>query len=300
MPPLADLANRSRPPRGRGVKTFLLSAVGVIAGIIALSLFLGSFGQVKPGYVGLKINQYGSGAGISSKVLGVGTYFTPPGTTIQEFPVFTQNYTYTASSAEGNAGNEEFVFQDKSGLTMSTDIGLSYSVNPDKAPLLYSKFRADASGLLSGQIRNIIRNALTDRASQMNVEDIYGPRKAELLAAVQRDAQTYFAPYGLNIERLSYAGEVRVPDSVREQIIARVSNENAALAAQAAVATATANANAKIEAAKGEAEANRLLAASIAASPQIVQLKAIEKWNGVLPAYNGGGALPFIGDLRSK
>jgi regulator of protease activity HflC (stomatin/prohibitin superfamily) len=300
MSALTDEANRRKAGRAFNPRIFLFIAVSVIAALVLLSLFLGSFGQVKPGYVGLKINQYGSGAGISSKVLGVGTYFTPPGTTIQEFPVFTQNYTYSASRTEGSQENEEFVFQDKSGLTMSTDIGLSYSVNPDKAPLLYSKFRADASQLLSGQIRNIIRNALTDRASQMNVEDIYGPQKAALLAAVQKDAQAYFAPYGLNIERLSYAGEIRVPDSVREQIIARVSNENAALAAQAAVATATANANAKIEAAKGEAEANRLLAASIAASPQIVQLKAIEKWNGVLPQYNGGGALPFIGDLRSK
>jgi hypothetical protein len=29
---------------------------------------------------------------------------------------------------------------------------------------------------------------------------------------------------------------------------------------------------------------------------KIVQLRAIEKWNGVLPTYTGGqGAMPFIG-----
>jgi len=300
MTSLADEPRRVRPLRKSNLRRILYFVIPGLLLLVLAPFVLGSFGQVKPGYVGLKINQYGSGAGLSPQVLGVGTYFTPPGTTIQEFPIFTQNYTYSASATEGSATNEEFVFQDKSGLTMSTDIGLSYSVNPDKAPLLYSKFRADATALLSGQIRNIIRNALTDRASQMTVEEIYGPQKAMLLANVQKDAQAYFAPYGLNIERLSYAGEIRVPDSVRAQIVARVSNENAALAAQAAVATATANANAKIEAAKGESEANRLLAASIAASPQIVQLKAIEKWNGVLPQYNGGGPLPFIGDLRSK
>jgi regulator of protease activity HflC (stomatin/prohibitin superfamily) len=300
MSSLSDASRRPPARRGPNPRHLLMFGLPALAVAILLFFFLGAFGQVKPGYVGLMINQYGSGAGVSSRVLGVGTYFTPPGTTIQEFPVFTQNYTYSASRSEGSAENEEFVFQDKSGLTMSTDLGVSYSVNPDKAPILYSKFRADASGLLSGQIRNIIRNALTDRASQMNVEDIYGPQKAALLAAVQRDVQNYFAPFGLNIERLNYAGEIRVPDSVRQQIVARVSNENAALAAQAAVATATADANARIEAAKGEAEANRLLAASIAASPQLVQLKAIEKWNGVLPTYAGGGALPFIGDLRAK
>lgn len=262
----------------------------------ACAVALVACGQVKPGYVGLKVNQFGSGAGMSREVLGVGTYFTPMGTHIVEFPVFTQNYTYTESAGEGSVGNEEFSFQDKSGIQVAADVGLSYSVAPDLAPELYSKFRTDASGLLGGQIRNKIRNALNVRGSQMVVEDIYGPRKAELLADVQQDVASYFKPFGLNIESLSWAGPVRVPPSVATQIVQRVANENAALAAQANVATATANANAQVERAKGESEANRLLAASIAASPQIVQMKAIEKWNGELPTYASAGPLPFIGN----
>ena len=266
----------------------------IIVSVCSLALI--ACGQVKPGYVGLKINQYGSGAGMSKDVLGVGTYWTPPGTHIIEFPVFTQNYTYSASGKEGSGDNEEFQFQDKSGVVMTADVGLSYSIQPNEAPGLYTKFRTDASGLLGGQIRNKIRNALNLRASQMTVEDIYGPQKGALLSAVQSDVAGYFAPFGLNIESLSWASAIRVPDSIRDQIIQRVSNENAALAAQANVATATANADAKIEAAKGESEANKLLAASIAASPQIVQLKAIEKWDGHLPTYASAGPLPFIGN----
>ncbi|HZZ86705.1 MAG TPA: SPFH domain-containing protein, partial [Caulobacteraceae bacterium] len=98
------------------------------------------------------------------------------------------------------------------------------------------------------------------------------------------------------IEKLFYAGTIRMPEQVRAQINQRIANEQAALAAQANVATATANAQAKIEAAKGDSEANRLIAESIHANPEIVQLRAIEKWNGVLPVYTGGaGAMPFIG-----
>ncbi|KAF0124666.1 MAG: hypothetical protein FD189_2514 [Elusimicrobia bacterium] len=51
--------------------------------------------------------------------------------------------------------------------------------------------------------------------------------------------------------------------------------------------------------AKGEAESLRLQREQV--SPQMIelrkveaQLKAIEKWNGVLPHYTGGGAVPFI------
>jgi regulator of protease activity HflC (stomatin/prohibitin superfamily) len=260
------------------------------------ALTLAACGQVQPGHVGIKVNQYGSGAGVSNESIGVGTYWTPPGTTIIEYPVFTQTYTYTASSQEGSSDNEEFTFNDKNGLNIAADIGVSYSVNPDLAPKLYSKFRTDANGLVNTQIRNAIRNALNDRASSLGVEEIYGPQKQALLDQVQSDVARYFAPYGLNIEKLFWAGTLRLPQTVHDQINQRIANEQAALAAQANVATATANANAAIEAAKGQAQANQLIAESIRTNPEIIQLKAIEKWNGVLPTYTSNGPLPFIGN----
>ena len=91
------------------------------------ALALAACGQVQPGHVGIKVNQYGSGAGVSNESIGVGTYWTPPGTTIIEYPVFTQTYTYTASANEGSADNEEFTFNDKNGLNIAADIGVSYS-----------------------------------------------------------------------------------------------------------------------------------------------------------------------------
>ncbi|HEY2707991.1 MAG TPA: SPFH domain-containing protein [Caulobacteraceae bacterium] len=264
--------------------------------IVLMALALAACGQVRPGHVGIKVNQYGSGAGVEPVALGVGTYFTPFGTQIIEYPVFTQTYTYSKSATEGGNDNEEFTFQDKNGLNIESDIAVSYSVNAALAPKLYSKFRTDAAGLVSGQIRNAIRDSLNNRASALGVEEIYGPKKQLLLQTVQADVAAYFQPYGLNIEKLFYAGTIRMPDAVRDQINQRIANEQAALAAQANVATATANAQAKIEAAKGDSEANKLIADSIHANPEIVQLRAIEKWNGVLPVYSGGGGpLPFIG-----
>ena len=264
--------------------------------VCAFALLLAACGQVKPGHVGIKINQFGSGAGVSTEPLQVGTYFTPIGTNIIEYPVFTQTYTYTASTQEGAANNEEFTFNDKNGLNISADIGVSYSVNPELAPKLYSKFRTDAAGLVTNQIRNTIRNALNDRASVLGVEEIYGPKKEALLNQVQADVAAYFAPYGLIVEKLFWAGTLRLPQAVHDQINLRISNEQAALAAQANVATATANALAKIEAAKGDATANQLIAESLRTNPEIIQLRAIEKWNGVLPTYTSTGPLPCIGN----
>ena len=72
----------------------------LVLGVCALTL--AACGQVQPGHVGIKVNQFGSNAGVSNDVLGVGTHFTPPGTSIYEYPVFTRTYTYTKSADEQN------------------------------------------------------------------------------------------------------------------------------------------------------------------------------------------------------
>lgn len=266
--------------------------------VSASALALVACGQVKPGHVGIKINQYGSNAGVSNQVLGVGTYFTPMGTSIEEYPVYTNTYTYTHAEDEGHkdAGNEEFNFQDKNGVNIAADIGVSYSVNPVKATVLFQKYRVDANGIIAGPLRNEIRNELIDAASKMDVQDIYGSRKGEMLTAVQQRVSAYFAPYGLNVEKLFWANNIRLPPNIQNQINARVANENAALAAQAQVATVEAQAKQRVAEANGEAQAIQVQAQAIRTNPEIIQLEAVKKWDGHLPTYTGASApLPFIG-----
>jgi len=254
---------------------------------------LAACGQVKPGHVGIKVNNFGSNAGVQAQTLGVGWYFTPFGSHIEEYPVFTNTYTYSASRTEGKADNEEFVFQDKSGLGLSADIAVSYSVDPSRASILFQKYRTDTDGLISGPLRNAIRDSLVTRAAQLNVDEVYGPRKAELLTNVQHDVQAFFAPYGLRVERLFWAGNVRVPDTVLAQINARIANEQEALAAQAKVATVQAQAQQQVAQADGKAKALDLEGEAIRRNPEVLRIRAIEKWDGKLPQVTSGG-VPFI------
>jgi regulator of protease activity HflC (stomatin/prohibitin superfamily) len=263
----------------------------MIIGVCAL--VLAGCGQVKPGHVGIKVNQYGSNAGVSDQSLGVGTYFTPFGTTIYEYPVFTNTYTYTRSGTEGAANNEEFNFQDKNGLGLTADIAVSYSVNSQLAPKLFQKYRTDAAGIIAGPLRNAIRNALVNRAAAMGVEEIYGPRKQELLNSVQTDVANFFSPFGLNVEKLFWAGNVRVPDVVLTQINNKIANEQHALAAQAQVATVQAEAQQRIAQAEGEAKAIQVQGDTLRSNPEVLRLRAIEKWDGHLPQVMSG-ATPFV------
>ena len=65
-------------------------------------------------------------------------------------------------------------------------------------------------------------------------------------------------------------------------------------------------AEARVARADGDAKANRLMAESLRQSPEALEFKrlevqseAIKKWNGAMPQYAGGGALPFI-NLEGK
>ncbi len=49
-----------------------------------------------------------------------------------------------------------------------------------------------------------------------------------------------------------------------------------------------------VEAANGKAKAIQVEASAIANNPLVLQLRALEKWNGILPQYVGSGSIPFI------
>ena len=260
--------------------------------IIAAIVLSSSFARVQPGHVGIRVNNIAGG--VSPNSLPVGWYFAPPGTHIYEYPVFTRTYNWTSSKTEQNEIDESFNFQDKNGLSLKADVAVSYHVDPVRASVLFQRYRTDMDLIIAGPLRNAIRNAIVDRASQLGVEEIYGPHKAELIATAQAATQRFFAPVGLQVEQLYWAGNIVVPQQVLDQINAKIANEQAALAAQANVATATANANARIAKARGDAEAIQVEAQAIRTNPEIVKLRAVERWDGKLPTYTGNGPLPFI------
>jgi regulator of protease activity HflC (stomatin/prohibitin superfamily) len=254
--------------------------------------------RVDPGHVGVKVNRYGSDAGVESKALGVGTYQTMFGVDIYEYPIFTNNYTWgqAEKDAEGKElPNQQMSFQDKNGLIVTGDVGVSYRVDPVKAPILFQKYRTDMTGIVAGPLRNTVRASIVDAASNMTVEEIYGPKKTVLINNALRAARKYFEPFGLHVEQLQWAGPVRIPENILERINARAQNEQAAIAAQANVATIEAQGRAKVAAAKAQAEATTVSAEAeakaiktradaLAQSPKIVQYEWVQKWNGQMPA----------------
>lgn len=269
----------------------------LIAVLLGASL-LGACTRVEPGHVGIKVNNWGASSGVDNQSYGVGYYWTfMTGSQYYEYPIFTNTYAWTAKTDEGHPNNESMNFADKSGLAVNADVSVAYHVDAVKAPILFQKYRMNMDGIISGPLRNAVRNALVEHASSMAVEDIYGAKKADLINAAQADVQKQFAQYGLIVDQLYWASNIHLPPTIQAQINARIANEQEALAAKANVATVTAQAESRIAEARGKAEAAKLEASAISTNPEILQQRAIEKWDGHLPEYlTKDTALPFIGN----
>ena len=50
----------------------------------------------------------------------------------------------------------------------------------------------------------------------------------------------------------------------------------------------------KLISARSEAEAMEIRANALKANSNLIEYEAVQKWDGKLPQYNGGGSIPFI------
>ncbi len=262
----------------------------------ALAASLAACSTVPSGHVGVKVYLLGGEKGVDTEELGVGRYWIGMNEELYLFPTFMQNYTWAAE--------EQLTFQTADGMTASADVGISYSIDPTRVTDIYQKYRRGVEEITDTFLRNMVSDALVKEASNKSIEYVYGAGKADLIAAVQESVTKQVAAIGINVEKIYWIGEIRLPPKVVESINAKNEATQKAQQRQNEVAQAKAEADKKIEEARGQAEsllkvaeaqanANKLLSESL--SPELMQYKALEVWDGKLPTTMiPGQATPFV------
>jgi len=266
--------------------------------IVALNLY-----KVPAGNVGVKVYLLGSNKGVDSEELGPGRYFIGWNEELYLFPTFTQNYVWTVEPDETGNEDESISFQTAEGLTVNADVGISYNIDPTKVNVIFQKYRRGITEITDIYLRNMVRDALVTEASNKSVEFVYGAGKASLMEAVEKRVRDQVEGLGIRIERIYWVGTVRLPDAVLASLNAKIEATQMAARRRNEVEQSKAEADKKIEEARGiaesilieakaQAEANELVAKSI--TPELVQYKSIERWDGILPRFTGNSAIPFI------
>lgn len=273
--------------------------------LAALILATAACSKVPAGNVGIKAYLLGGSKGVDVEELGPGRYWIGMNEELYLFPTFTQNYTWTKACIDGDCTNEELGFQTIEGLAVTADVGISYRIDPNKAALVFQKYRKGVDEITDTYLRNMVRDSLVKNASNMQVESVYGAGKTKLIDQVQRDVMAQVSPLGIVVEKVYWIGELRLPEVVAQSINAKIKATQMAQQRQNEVAQAKAEADKAIESSRGTAESNltiaraeaesiRIKGEALARNPDVLRMTAIEKWDGTLPRMTGSAAIPFV------
>ncbi len=299
----------------------------LIGGLVLFALIwfgiwaLASYKKVPAGNVGVHVYLLGGEKGVDAVTRPVGRTFVGFQQELYLYPTFTQNYTWTRDWIDENEdgkrdaseiADESLSFQDKQGLEITADVGIAYNVDASKATLLFQKYRKSVDEITDTVLRNYVRDALNTETSTMNVEEIYGAGKADLMERATKRVKAQVEPFGIRIEKIYWINSMRLPAGVQAALNAKIEATQKAQQRENEVAQAKAEADKAREEARGIADSTLLKAEADAKAiqirgdalrnnPALVDLTIAEKWNGVLPTqYLGGGDAGKILQIMHK
>ncbi len=279
----------------------LLRLIGIGAAIVALLIFaLTSTTYVNPGHVGIIIHR--TGGGVDQTPYGPGIHLRNPLTTgIQEYPTYMQTLVLTKSISEGSERNDEINVNSVEGQPVSLDVSMSFELDPQKVPLLYTTFRMDVQDIEHTYVKQAIRQALQEIVGNEAIADIIGPKKAEVTLRVQNLISQRLVQYGIIVKQFTI-NELRAPPAVIEAINQKNVMQQQSLTAenelqknkfqaQGDSIKGAGRAKAILAEAEAQAKANILLAQSV--TPTLVQYEMAKRWDGKMPQVTGS-AMPMI------
>ena len=273
---------------------------------ICLSCLVGC-SKVPAGHVGVKVYLLGGEKGVDNEVLGVGRYWIGWNEELFLFPTFQQTKAWTKSSTKDSPEDQSFIFQTREGLSVGADVSISYTIRADKVATLFQRYRKGVDEITDVYLRNLVRDALVLASSTRTVEAIYGEGKSDLIEEVKRIVQQKIQPIGIDIDMISFIGDLRLPENVVESINAKIAATQKAQQRENELREAEAQANKKIAEARGiaestkiqaqaQAEANKEIAKSL--TPELVEYLKAQKWDGKLPQVSSGNG--FLLSVPSK
>lgn len=257
-------------------KTIL--AIGVIlAVIIGLPIFWGSWYTIDQGHVGV-VKTWGKVVDVSSPGLN---FKIPFAQGVDEVDIRTRK-----AHSPAEAGSKDM-------QRISTEVSVNYHIDQTQVKQIYSTVGIDnledkiVDPRIQEEVKAVVAKYSADQLLQLR-ENV----KREIEQNLTRSLKQYnIVLEGVQITNFKFS------DQYNSSIEAKQIAEQSAQKAQNDLTRIKVEAEQKIAQAKAEAEAIRIQAEAIKANggKEYVQKIAIEKWNGELPTYMGGnGPLPFL------
>ena len=251
------------------------NVIRIVVAIIVLVLLLplSPFGTIAAGERGVHLRF----TAVTGKVFGEGLYFRIPLIeSVQMMDVKVQKYEMKSDAAS------------KDLQTVHSVVALNFHIDPDRVGNIYQDV-----GLQFGDriIDPAMQEAIKASTAKFTAEELITKRemvrdeiKSQLKARLK---DRHIIVDEFNIVNFEFS------KNFNDAIEAKVTAEQQALAAKNKLEQIKFEADQKIAEARGKAEAITIESNALKSNPQILELRALEKWNGTLPQVTGG-AIPFI------
>jgi regulator of protease activity HflC (stomatin/prohibitin superfamily) len=273
--------------------------VGVFA-IVILVLAVSSFSVISPGNTGVIFNLW-TGS-LRTVPQGIAWRF-PFVTQVQSYPTALRTYTMVKRSGEGSSEVDDSIdLPTREGQHITQDISVTYNTSEDLAAQVFKAFRgADIAEIEATFVRRTIITVAQNTAGQMSLSEVISAKRNDLQDNIQKNLSVELEKMGFHLDKVNL-GASHLPQSLEKQMQEKMAAQQQAqqaeyelqkqqMLAKAEVAKAEGEAQSILVRAKAQAEANRLLQSTL--SQNLIQSKAIDKWDGTLPQVSGG-ATPFI------
>lgn len=248
--------------------------MGVV--LLLLILAFNSYVIVGAGERGVVFNKFG---GVEDRVLDEGLRFKIP--FVQD--VITLDVKTQISQTPASASSKDL-------QVVSSTIALNYHLDPDQANRVYQEVGTSYKQRI---IDPAVQEAVKAVTARFTAEELITAR-SEVSVQIKDVLTERLMRRNVIVDEFSIV-DFAFSELFNSAIEAKQAAEQSALKAQRDLERIKIEAEQKLTASRAEAEAQRLQRETI--SEEILQLRAIEKWDGKLPTVTSG-AVPLI-DLNS-
>src|SRR3989339_251350 len=255
--------------------------LAVIAGAILVGLLLlRPWVQIGAGERGIVLN-FGA---VQKVVLGEGLHFRIP--IVQQVVLRDVKVQKSLTVSAASSSNLQEV---------SSEVALNYHISPDKANVVYQSLGIEfKERIIDPAVQEVVKGV----SAKYSAEELITKRPL-VSEEMRKNLAERLLTYNIIVDAFSIVG-FSFSKIYLEAIESKQTAEQLALKATRDLDRIKIEAEQTIAAAKAQAESLRLQRANI--STDLIELrkieanlKAIDKWNGVLPQVTGSGAIPFIG-----
>jgi regulator of protease activity HflC (stomatin/prohibitin superfamily) len=255
----------------------------LIAGGVALLLLIlavSSFSVVGAGERGVIFSQI---TGVKDIQLGEGLHFKIP--FIED--IITVDVKVQKSQTDASAASKDL-------QNISSTIAVNFHVDPSRAHKVYQEIGFSYKERV---IDPAVQESVKGVTAHFTAEELI-TRRAEVKDEVKADLSARLLKFNILIDEFSII-DFQFSPEFNAAIESKQGAEQSALKAKRDLERIKIEAEQRVTQARAEADAQHLQRETL--TPILLQLRAIEKWDGKLPSVSGG-ALPFIdvGAFRDK